>query len=43
MKNKYNYARDRMMQASNTVESLAKRSPESKENHIQEMVKRAER
>jgi len=42
MENKYNYARDRMMEASNSVKSLAKTSPEQRENQIKEMVERVE-
>jgi hypothetical protein len=42
MENKYNFAMNRMMQAGNSVKSLAKTSPEQRENQIEEMKKRAE-
>jgi hypothetical protein len=41
MKNKYEFTRNRMMQAS-SVKSMAERSPEQRENQINEMVERAE-
>jgi hypothetical protein len=42
MESKYEFTRNRMVRSRNSVKSLAKTSPEQREDYIEEMKDRAE-